>query len=93
MLHVLKIIKIIINWSVKSLTGALMRSRLRWTRDVKRMPSERLAKIAETQHTTGKAAAGVGGLCQEGYEPIRENMRWREATMNIALCKEHILTE
>ena len=54
-----------------SLTGRLVRSRMRWAGYLVRMDASKLAKRAEVEkQEKGKATAEMGGLREEGHEKI-----------------------
>ena len=58
-----------------SLTGRLVRSRMRWAGHLVRMDAGKLTKSAEVEKTSrmqekGKATVEMGGLREEGYEKI-----------------------
>ena len=58
-----------------SLTGRLVRSRMRWAGHLVRMDASKLEKRAEVEKASrtlekGKATAEMGGLREEGHEKI-----------------------
>ena len=55
-----------------SLTGRLVRSRMRWAGHLVRMDASKENKGGKTSRTQekGKATAEMGGLCEEGHEKI-----------------------
>ena len=78
-----------------SLTGRLVRSRMRWAGHLVRMDAGKLAKRAEVKNTSrtqekGKATAEMGGLHEEVYEKIGEDEIWREGAADRKLWKERM---